>query len=111
EHSSNLLELKLQKLVTLYPLLLNMVFEILARTIRYSEKQCFKSVTIIKHPLDNREGKGIPGLSANRFKAIIIASYTRVILAVIRMASAESRHKAFATCSSHLVVVFDEIED
>ncbi|CAO2631231.1 Olfactory receptor 2AJ1 [Lemmus lemmus] len=36
---------------------------------------------------------------------IIIASYTRVILAVIRMSSAESRHKAFATCSSHLVVV------
>ncbi|XP_075818121.1 olfactory receptor 2M3-like [Microtus pennsylvanicus] len=37
--------------------------------------------------------------------SIIIASYTRVILAVIRMSSAESRHKAFATCSSHLVVV------
>ncbi|XP_036060053.1 olfactory receptor 2M3-like [Onychomys torridus] len=37
--------------------------------------------------------------------AIIIASYTRVILAVIHMGSTESRHKAFATCSSHLVVV------
>ncbi|XP_003479733.1 olfactory receptor 2M3-like [Cavia porcellus] len=37
--------------------------------------------------------------------AIIIASYTRVILAVIRMGSRESRHKAFATCSSHLMVV------
>ncbi|XP_003479795.1 olfactory receptor 2M3-like [Cavia porcellus] len=36
---------------------------------------------------------------------IIIASYTRVILAVIRMGSGESRHKAFATCSSHLMVV------
>ncbi|XP_008842001.1 olfactory receptor 2M3-like [Nannospalax galili] len=37
--------------------------------------------------------------------AIIIASYTRVILAVVQMGSSESRHKAFATCSSHLMVV------
>uniref|UniRef100_A0A8C6MTZ2 Olfactory receptor n=1 Tax=Mus spicilegus TaxID=10103 RepID=A0A8C6MTZ2_MUSSI len=37
--------------------------------------------------------------------AIIIASYTRVILTVLHMSSAESRHKAFATCSSHLMVV------
>nr|XP_012613559.1 olfactory receptor 2M3 [Microcebus murinus] len=37
--------------------------------------------------------------------AIIIASYARVILAVIHMASGEGRRKAFATCSSHLMVV------
>lgn len=36
---------------------------------------------------------------------IVIASYICVILAVIKMASAESRHKAFATCSSHVMVV------
>ncbi|KAL1764266.1 olfactory receptor 2M3-like [Sigmodon hispidus] len=37
--------------------------------------------------------------------AVIMVSYTHVILAVIHMSSAESRHKAFATCSSHLLVV------
>uniref|UniRef100_A0A2K6BG35 Olfactory receptor n=1 Tax=Macaca nemestrina TaxID=9545 RepID=A0A2K6BG35_MACNE len=37
--------------------------------------------------------------------AIIIASYARVILAVIHMGSGEGRRKAFATCSSHLMVV------
>ncbi|XP_062950784.1 olfactory receptor 2M3-like [Cynocephalus volans] len=37
--------------------------------------------------------------------AVIIASYTRVILAVIHMGSGESRRKAFTTCSSHLMVV------
>ncbi|XP_003795978.1 olfactory receptor 2M3-like [Otolemur garnettii] len=37
--------------------------------------------------------------------AIIVASYARVILAVVRMGSGEGRRKAFATCSSHLMVV------
>ncbi|XP_057566127.1 olfactory receptor 2M3-like [Hippopotamus amphibius kiboko] len=37
--------------------------------------------------------------------AVITASYARVILAVIRMGSGAGRHKAFATCSSHLMVV------
>lgn len=37
--------------------------------------------------------------------AVIIASYVRVIMAVIRMGSGEGRRKAFATCSSHLMVV------
>ncbi|XP_003893682.2 olfactory receptor 2M3 [Papio anubis] len=37
--------------------------------------------------------------------AIIIASYARVILAVIHMGSGEGRRKAFTTCSSHLMVV------
>ncbi|XP_052014411.1 olfactory receptor 2M3-like [Apodemus sylvaticus] len=36
---------------------------------------------------------------------IIIASYIRVIFAVLNMGSSESRHKAFTTCSSHLMVV------
>uniref|UniRef100_H0WTZ5 Olfactory receptor n=2 Tax=Otolemur garnettii TaxID=30611 RepID=H0WTZ5_OTOGA len=36
---------------------------------------------------------------------IIIASYACVILAVIQMGSGEGRRKAFATCSSHLMVV------
>ncbi|XP_036763864.2 olfactory receptor 2M3-like [Manis pentadactyla] len=37
--------------------------------------------------------------------AIIIASYARVFLAVIRMGSGEGRRKALVTCSSHLMVV------
>ncbi|CAI9170319.1 unnamed protein product [Rangifer tarandus platyrhynchus] len=37
--------------------------------------------------------------------AVIIASYVRVIMAVIHMGSGEGRRKAFATCSSHLMVV------
>ncbi|KAM5299776.1 olfactory receptor 2M3-like [Ctenodactylus gundi] len=36
---------------------------------------------------------------------VIIASYGRIVLAVIRMGSTEGRRKAFATCSSHLLVV------
>ncbi|VCW85539.1 unnamed protein product, partial [Gulo gulo] len=36
---------------------------------------------------------------------VIIASYVHVIVAVIHMASGEGRQKAFATCSSHLIVV------
>ncbi|XP_004455986.3 olfactory receptor 2M3-like [Dasypus novemcinctus] len=36
---------------------------------------------------------------------LIIVSYTRVILAVIRMSSGEGRQKAFTTCTSHLTVV------
>ncbi|XP_073077730.1 olfactory receptor 2M3-like isoform X1 [Manis javanica] len=37
--------------------------------------------------------------------AVITASYAHVLLAVIHMGSGESRRKAFATCSSHLMVV------
>ncbi|XP_057346469.1 olfactory receptor 2M3-like [Manis pentadactyla] len=37
--------------------------------------------------------------------AIIIASYARVFLVVIRMGSGEGRRKALITCSSHLMVV------
>ncbi|XP_003479785.1 olfactory receptor 2M4-like [Cavia porcellus] len=37
--------------------------------------------------------------------AVIVTSYSCVLQAVIHMGSGESRRKAFATCSSHLVVV------
>ncbi|KAI5169782.1 Olfactory Receptor 2M7 [Manis pentadactyla] len=37
--------------------------------------------------------------------AIIIASYARVFLVIIRMGSGEGRRKALVTCSSHLMVV------
>ncbi|XP_048213688.1 olfactory receptor 2T2 [Perognathus longimembris pacificus] len=36
---------------------------------------------------------------------IISVSYTRILVTVHRMSSAEGRHKAFATCSSHIMVV------
>ena len=37
--------------------------------------------------------------------SIISVSYIRILLTVHRMNSAEGRRKAFATCSSHIVVV------
>ena len=37
--------------------------------------------------------------------AVIIASYARVLLTVIHMGSGKGRHRVFATCSSHLMVV------
>uniref|UniRef100_A0A8C9DID5 G-protein coupled receptors family 1 profile domain-containing protein n=1 Tax=Prolemur simus TaxID=1328070 RepID=A0A8C9DID5_PROSS len=37
--------------------------------------------------------------------AVISASYLRILGAVLRMRSAHGRQKAFATCSSHMVVV------
>nr|XP_033810440.1 olfactory receptor 1361-like [Geotrypetes seraphini] len=36
---------------------------------------------------------------------IIVLSYCRIILTILKMSSSESRHKAFSTCSSHLTVV------
>ncbi|XP_029441706.1 olfactory receptor 1468-like [Rhinatrema bivittatum] len=36
---------------------------------------------------------------------IIVLSYCRIITAILKMSSAEGRHKAFSTCSSHLTVV------
>ncbi|XP_037673781.1 olfactory receptor 2M3-like [Choloepus didactylus] len=36
---------------------------------------------------------------------VIVASYARVLMAVIRMPSTEGKKKAMATCSSHLTVV------
>ncbi|XP_046302296.1 olfactory receptor 2M4-like [Marmota monax] len=37
--------------------------------------------------------------------SVIVTSYSRVLLAVLHMGSGESHRKAFATCSSHLMVV------
>ncbi|ELW66841.1 Olfactory receptor 2T2 [Tupaia chinensis] len=37
--------------------------------------------------------------------SLIVASYARIFLAVLRMSSPEGRNKALATCSSHLTVV------
>ncbi|XP_075131730.1 olfactory receptor 8I2-like [Leptodactylus fuscus] len=37
--------------------------------------------------------------------AIVIYSYTKIILAVLRISSNTGRQKAFSTCSSHLIVV------
>ncbi|XP_075715774.1 olfactory receptor 1500-like [Rhinoderma darwinii] len=37
---------------------------------------------------------------------IIIISYVNIILTIFRIPSNISRHKAFSTCSSHLIVVF-----
>ncbi|XP_030048242.1 olfactory receptor 1468-like [Microcaecilia unicolor] len=36
---------------------------------------------------------------------IIMLSYCRIIVAILKMSSAEGRRKAFSTCSSHLTVV------
>uniref|UniRef100_A0A9L0KCG4 G-protein coupled receptors family 1 profile domain-containing protein n=1 Tax=Equus asinus TaxID=9793 RepID=A0A9L0KCG4_EQUAS len=37
--------------------------------------------------------------------SIIFVSYTRILLTIHRMNSTEGQHKAFATCSSHIMVV------
>ncbi|XP_037369193.1 olfactory receptor 10C1 [Talpa occidentalis] len=36
---------------------------------------------------------------------LILCSYTRILATILRMPSAAGRHKAFSTCSSHILVV------
>ncbi|XP_038621182.1 olfactory receptor 10A7-like [Tachyglossus aculeatus] len=36
---------------------------------------------------------------------MIIVSYVQILVTIVKMSSAEGRHKAFSTCSSHLIVV------
>ncbi|XP_066445761.1 olfactory receptor 6B1-like [Eleutherodactylus coqui] len=36
---------------------------------------------------------------------IIVTSYTNIIVNILRISSSSGRHKAFSTCSSHLIVV------
>ncbi|XP_027702525.1 olfactory receptor 10AG1-like [Vombatus ursinus] len=36
---------------------------------------------------------------------LILTSYIRIIISILKLQSAEGRHKAFCTCSSHLVTV------
>ncbi|XP_004919599.2 olfactory receptor 1468-like [Xenopus tropicalis] len=36
----------------------------------------------------------------------IVGTYTRIVLAIMKITSTSGRHKAFSTCSSHLAVVF-----
>ncbi|XP_040860107.1 olfactory receptor 1030 [Ochotona curzoniae] len=47
----------------------------------------------------------VAGFNLSNSLLIIIISYTFILVAILRMRSAEGRHKAFSTCGSHLVAV------
>ncbi|OBS75259.1 hypothetical protein A6R68_14203, partial [Neotoma lepida] len=36
---------------------------------------------------------------------LILCSYTRIAASILKIPSAKGKHKAFSTCSSHLLVV------
>ena len=47
----------------------------------------------------------VAGVLGSSAFAVTLISYIRILLAVLCMSSAESRHKAFSTCGAHLTVV------
>uniref|UniRef100_M3Z535 Olfactory receptor n=1 Tax=Mustela putorius furo TaxID=9669 RepID=M3Z535_MUSPF len=45
------------------------------------------------------------GFNLSNSLSIILVSYTFIIVAILRIKSAEGRHKAFSTCGSHMMAV------